>query len=409
MSQKTKDYISNLDIAKDARILQERLNIGREALDYFYASSSILKAGAKAGLNLYEIAIMCCRNDNLGEVPSKLEVLFSMAADLAVSAVVNDRWGHAAASRALVEQLSPLGGSLLFPHSNNGFAKKCQSAFDLKQFEIGLDCETEPDTDKNMPSMTQSAASDSSSDSGDVDREDCEEWAAALIADVSMDTSARYLQAGVSVKPRSPSMESDNSSDSGGFWQKSPSSDNELSSDEDSNDEDSVEWSPASSPTREALEGSFLHDSRLSYNPFDSVRRKSLNFNDDSMAGGIGLDGSGLRTSHVQKRTPSKVSFAEPSYQLGLDGVMDRRLKHSNTDDGGGKKSGHAFAHASNMRRSRSYSALSSSVSENDEDEKKKPTAKCSSFDVDQYREYYLKFVDLVIVRETTAAARTRI
>ncbi|OEU13330.1 phosphatidylinositol 3 and 4-kinase, partial [Fragilariopsis cylindrus CCMP1102] len=73
MSRKTKKYILHLDIAKDAKMLQERFNICGEALDYFYASSSILKAGTKAGLSLYEIAVMCCRNDNLGEVPSKLE------------------------------------------------------------------------------------------------------------------------------------------------------------------------------------------------------------------------------------------------------------------------------------------------------------------------------------------------
>jgi hypothetical protein len=403
MSQRTKDYILNLDIAKDARILQERLNIRREALDYFYASSSILKAGTKAGLNLYEIAIMCCRNDNLGEVPSKLEVLFSMAADLAVSAVVNDRWGHAAASRALVEQLSPHGGSLLLPNATDSLTKKSQSAFDLKQFEIGLAGVNEPDRDKNMPSMTQSAGSDSSSDSGDVDREDCEEWAAALIADVSLDTSVRYMKA--NVKPRSPSIESDGSSESGGFWQRSPGSEGDSSSD-DSGDEESVDWSAVSSPTREVLEGSFLNDSRLSYNPFDTVRRKSLNFNDDSMAVGMGPDGSLIQTSRVTRRTPSKVSFAE-QHQLGSDEPLDPRLKHSNTDVGG-KTLGLIAAQASNMRRSRSYSALSSAVSENVEEEMTKPAAKRPSFDLEHYREYYLKFVDLVIVRETTAAARTR-
>ena len=72
-----------MNIEKDARLLKERLNICTEAIDYFCASCSILKAGVQAGLTLYEIAVMCCRNDNLGELPSKLEMLFSMAAELA--------------------------------------------------------------------------------------------------------------------------------------------------------------------------------------------------------------------------------------------------------------------------------------------------------------------------------------
>jgi len=131
MSPKTKEYILSLNIEKDAKMLRERLNICSEALDYFYASSSILKAGTKAGLSLYEIAVMCCRNDNLGEVPSKLEVLFGMAGDLAESAIQNDRWGLAAASQALQEQLSPHGGSLLTPNLKNSFTRKAASAFDL--------------------------------------------------------------------------------------------------------------------------------------------------------------------------------------------------------------------------------------------------------------------------------------
>mmetsp|Transcript_13216 Transcript_13216/g.21291 ORF Transcript_13216/g.21291 Transcript_13216/m.21291 type:complete len:767 (-) Transcript_13216:126-2426(-) len=404
MSKKTKQYILNLDIDKDARILRERLNICSEALDYFYASSSILKAGTKAGLSLYEIAIMCCRNDNLGEVPSKLEVLFGMAGELAESAIRNDKWGHAAASRALAEQLSPHGGSLLTPNSNKGsFNRRAASAFDLNDLAVLSEPSKPSVGDGNIPSMIQSAGSDSSSDSGDVEREDCEEWAAELIKNVSLDTSSRLFNA----KPRSPSIESDGSSDSsGGFWQKSPGSIDDLS-----DDEESVNWSPASSPTKEILDGSFLHDSRMSYNPYEPARRSSLTFNDDATA--KGMDESMDWSFKMPARTPSKVSFAGLA-QLEHDDdtketkERDPRFKHSNSDVGE-KRSGFQGIPKSNMRRSQSYSALSSTLADTIKaEEERKAVKRSPSFTEEEYRSYYLKFVDLVIVREVTAAVHTK-
>ena len=103
----------SLDIDADAAMLKEQLNFNEKAIDYFRASSKLLQEGTRAGLTLYDIAIMCCRNDDAGEIPSKLEVLTSMASELATSAVQNGRWNHAAASKALADQLSPDGGSLL--------------------------------------------------------------------------------------------------------------------------------------------------------------------------------------------------------------------------------------------------------------------------------------------------------
>ncbi|EEC48598.1 predicted protein, partial [Phaeodactylum tricornutum CCAP 1055/1] len=61
LSDKSKMYILNLDIEADARLLRERLSICEDAIDNFRASSLLLKAGVKAGLTLYDIAIMCCR------------------------------------------------------------------------------------------------------------------------------------------------------------------------------------------------------------------------------------------------------------------------------------------------------------------------------------------------------------
>merc|ERR1712238_331525 len=227
-----------------------------------------------------EISVMCCRNDNLGEVPSKLEALFGTANDLAESAIRNDRWDHAVASRAIQEKLSPNGGSLLTPNLKNSFTRKAGSAFDL----TGLARSKDFNGVTTIPGMTQSAGSDSSSCSDDVDNEDCEEWAAEVITAVALDTSTRLLK-----KSRSPSIESDTSSEDGGFWHKSPDSQDDSwngSIGEGLNDdeEDSITWSPVASPSKNVLGVSFMKPmtgsplSRhnpldMSYNPEDNARR----------------------------------------------------------------------------------------------------------------------------------------
>jgi hypothetical protein len=413
LSQKSREYILNLDIEKDARLLKERLNICREALDYFCASSSFLKAGVKAGLTLYDIAVMCCRNDNLGEAPSKLEMLFSMASELAESAIENGRWHHAAASRALAEQLNPKGGSLLSSNASKGVPRS-MSAFDLPQFSQGLvdlTGATKPLLRDVVPGMVQSSASDSSSDdAGDVDREDCEdceEWAAALIADVSLEQSIALLH----TKQRSPSIESDHSSDSGlsssprGFWHIRPGSSagsspdsSEASEDED---EDSISWSPPSSPPKNFLDSSassIPDDQRKSYNPFDQERRSSITMSEMPKEGGDSM--------FQQFRSPAKVSFAV-SLEPTNTKVESAKFKHSNSDVG------EPIAHLSKrrestMKRSQSYSALSSTMAEKVAAEEANTATKISrvSLDHEQYRDYFMKFVDLVIVRETTVAAR---
>lgn len=410
MSRKTKEYILNLDIEKDAKMLSDQLNICSEALAYFYASSSILKAGTKAGLSLYEIAVMCCRNDNLGEVPSKLEVLFSMAGDLAKSAIRNDRWGLAVASRAIQDQLSPHGGSLLSPSPKTGFGRKAASAFDL----AGLAKPKETNSSQAIPGMTQSAGSDSSSYSDDAENEDCEEWAAEIINAVSLDTSSRFM----TTKPRSHSVESDtdtsSSSEEGGFWHTSPNSQEDSwngSVDEDSEsngeDEESLTWSPATSPTNDTLGLSFMGERPVhgNTNPlgagrilYDDIRRTSTL-----------QENSVTKALQVTPRKPSRVSFANiDDINFDLNVEDENRQRFRDNDDSRGNEKGFEIAVSkpvAKMGRSRSYSALSSSaLSENQASHEKTAV----SFTEDQYREYYLKFVDLVVVREITAAAAAR-
>ena len=379
LSERSKNYILGLDIEADARLLRDRLNICKEALEYFRASSSILKEGVKAGLSLYDIAVMCCRNDNLGEVPSKLEVLFSMASELAHSAVKNGRWHHIAASRALADQLSPKGGSLL-SISATGSLHKSMSALNFPQMIEGKVVEFHDAAKRELPGMIQSSASDSSSDT------DCEEWAANLIADVSLDKSISIIN----TKARSPSIESDSSSDSGssgsprGFWHVAPGRFSDTFEQED----DSVTLGTAENDESESVNGTGIDEDlgRESSNPTAVGRRTScmgmsnLPFTPEAAA-------TTVRFSETCEFVPPPDSmktisswddsdFVPPTFPKKLDRIP----------------------------RSQSYSALSAVA------EEKRVSADTKSLfnreEPEEYRKYFFKFVDLVIVREITAAAR---
>eukprot|EP00934_Nitzschia_sp_Nitz4_P002208 Nitzschia sp. Nitz4//scaffold339_size21316//2885//5262//NITZ4_008613-RA/size21316-processed-gene-0.20-mRNA-1//-1//CDS//3329548348//2208//frame0 len=384
MNQQTKDYILNLNIQEDARLLRERLNIKGKAMDYFYASCSLLKAGVRAGLSLYEIAVMCCRNDNFGEVPSKLEVLFSMATELAGNAVENGRWHHAAASRAIEEQLSPQGGSLLSPV---GFQRgsKAASAIDLSHLSEGLASLQvgSKKKDTQVPGMIQSSASDSSSDNGEMEPpEECDEWAAIVVADVSLDKSLTL----VATKTRSHSIDSESSSDSqeGGFWQRKPGS-------VDLDDDDSISWSPASSPKvssfMELVEGS------MAMTGPPSRKTPTRSETDSAME------------EFRKSRDPMRVSFAANSPKRNHGGLSLATLEHSKSDIGEDAVPSPPRP-VSGIKRSLSYSALSSVRAESRAGEDEVDSKLPLPVDNGLYREYFIKFVDLVIVRETSAAAR---
>lgn len=69
LSKKSKEYVLGLDIEADVRMLQERLNMQNDVLDYFRSSCLILKAGVRAGLTLHDICSeIMCRNDPSGEL-----------------------------------------------------------------------------------------------------------------------------------------------------------------------------------------------------------------------------------------------------------------------------------------------------------------------------------------------------
>jgi hypothetical protein len=388
LSERSKKYILELDVEADARMLRERLNICQQAVDYFRASSRLLQAGVKAGLSLYEIAVMCCRNDNQGEILSKLEVLTSMASELATSAVENGRWHHSAASRALAEQLSPNGGSLLRSDRSSAMRKSASSAYFTAFFDE-VEVLDQPVQRNDVPGMA-SSVSDSSSEVDDMavdGEEECEEWAAALIADVSLDKSMSILQCknrSASVECESASSDTELSSSPKGFWHVRPCTSPSIAS-----DDESIQWSPHTTP-KAIADGPFLPldigprvtfaEHLVDVKPYRALRLPMVSFAD---AGAVDL----------------QLPAAMPD--LEDDGVdPDREMLFSTSplerSDGG-------------LGRSRSYTALSSIPSKVDSRVSttgKKPLHPLRIHDYDQFRDYFLKFVDLVIVRETIAASQ---
>lgn len=106
-------------------ILKDRLNIDDATCDVFRASCNLLIKGVRANLSLYEIANMCCRTDDLGEIPSTLEKILLNAADLSYHAVDNEKFSHRVASKAIMTRLSvnhttvtPLYGSRSTPKTS---------------------------------------------------------------------------------------------------------------------------------------------------------------------------------------------------------------------------------------------------------------------------------------------------
>eukprot|EP00536_Pseudo-nitzschia_multiseries_P012850 jgi/Psemu1/260953/estExt_Genewise1Plus.C_5120019 len=414
MSPKTKKYILNLDIEKDAKMLRDRFNICNEALAYFYASSSILKEGTKAGLSLYEIAVMCCRNDNLGEVPSLLEVLFSMAGELAESAIRDDRWGLAVASKALQEQLSPHGGSLLTPRPKSNFARKAASAFDLTCLTRTKDVNIAAP----VPAMTQSAGSEeSSSDSDENENENenecAEEWAAELVNAVTLETSTKLMS-----KQRSESIESDSSSEEGGFWRTSPhTEDDSETEDLDSNeDEDSINWNPDISPSEDTFGPSFLNDSCMNLKTSTGANPLDMSYNPCGHDRRISMMQMSPAPMPLQTQVPARSSSVRVSFatfdnlNFDVDIEDENNYRFYEDTDIAEERSrtipvGRPLA---KLGRSRSYSALSSSSIGKNQTTDEKKTVNRSGITEDQYREYFLKFVDLVVVREIYAAAAAK-
>ena len=119
----------------------------------------------KANLCLYDIAMLCCRTDFEGEVPSRLEILIQRASELSVKAVENGRWHHTQASGAIVDSLqnnNSGGGS--GSGSGSGVGWKVEK---YGKNHLGGGCVFPPglDTGTDAPLLVQTPAALSSSGS----------------------------------------------------------------------------------------------------------------------------------------------------------------------------------------------------------------------------------------------------
>ena len=173
---------------------------------------------------------------------------------------------------------------------------------------------------------------------------------------------------------RSPSVVSDDaSSDSNGspqgFWQTAPGSAIDADSDVD---DDSIDWSPVSSPR----EGFFL------LNPPAMLRAP------------LGKENN----SEIKRPT---VTFAEASESFSPPSVV--KYKTPNPEEDTGLPAPPLTDGGFVMTRSKSYTALSAAAGMA---KKKNVSSSCTAMaqGYDNYRKYFHKFIDLVIVRETTAA-----
>jgi hypothetical protein len=433
LSKHAREYVLNLDVEADARMLRERLGFKNDVLDYFRASCYTLKNGVRAGLTLYQIASeILCRNDPSGEVPSKLENLTTMATELAMSAVHNGRFHHSTASHAIQEQLATahhFNSTVQSPFtqftksrpvvrsiSSSLFSRAASSLGGESAFTDELSFQTPP------PAMAHSSLSDNSSNDGystasAPEEYEAEDWAAAVlaVADTSMNADI--------TRDRSTSESSDSSEDSKlskspvGFWYVRPGSSSIEHESSDVEDDEFKSWSFS--------ERDDPHTSIAD----DGIRRPSHVFTTTN-----------TRLSTTRLSSCSNLSKILQNEESGFVGFcMDEEDAESKTEDefhhhefnawpsstatdrppSSSSSNFHSSVAASSMSypsenktftRSMSYSAFSSASNTGEEPNTNKGFAKnvirarnnsLSSHDDDLFRTYFLKFVDLLIVRET--------
>jgi hypothetical protein len=352
LSKKSKEYILNLDIEADVRLLEDTLRIGRESLDYFRASCKLLQAGVKAGLTLYDIAVICSRQDSAGLNPSPLEKMYTQAKELSSSATENGRWHHTAASRALVNQLAV---SATPPSiSSNTSVHRSQSTVNFGS--IFFPTSSGNDSITPAPPAIMSG-SDSSSDVGDVEliledlEENCDEWAASILKNVRVQTDHR--ERSQSFNSESTESTSDIlSSGHLGFWVVRPGS-----------DDDDDTWDDVSSSEDEMTS---LPSSAL------SRRMSSLTLN------------SHRDSNETANSTQSKVEFdLSPLDEIPLVPPPKKIEK--------------------GMVRSQSYSAFSFPKGDalSSQNSRSSLRRNDNSAESQQCRAYFYKFIDLLIEKET--------
>jgi len=82
--KETKNYIENIDLDANLKMLERELGIRKECLNTMKISTTLLKKGAANELTLYDIASIVCREDI--EKPSTLEIWCEKAREMATAA-----------------------------------------------------------------------------------------------------------------------------------------------------------------------------------------------------------------------------------------------------------------------------------------------------------------------------------
>lgn len=339
-------------------------------------------------------AILCCRNDNAGLVPSRLEILIQLAQELTTAAIENNKWGHAAASRALQDQLLPTPvvangrHSSDYEHDNNDDDRiNGRSTHDESNDRAALNDEVD-NNKENQDAHQEFGFFDLEDDNDDNEeeplprhvstaREECDEWAANVLASGFGPTveTATATAAARSESVLGSSESSDGSSVyDGGFWRVRPG-DND---DDDNEDIDRRCDSPASWSTRTPVRLESLEsDERDNYGP--------------------------TCPRSVRLLETDSASFMPPCWEPSLSPTPTPALF---------------------MSRSKSCSAFSFRARESDIGVNRYESSQLRQTIVSrknhhrwraedettekQFREYFLKFADLLIAREIMASDRRR-
>lgn len=444
LSKASRDYVLGLDIEADARLLQERLNMKDDVLDYFRSSCQVLKAGVRAGLTLYDIcSAILCRNDPGGAVPSKLETLTSMASELAMSAVHNGRFHHATASWALEEQLASRCCltdlrsphlSMRFDQSRSTLTRRILSTPSFKNVShvrsfsdfteefskvgssfSGCRASVGSHTTECTPGNVLSSQSDNSSD-GDDDEDDDDavsfvsvchedsaagEWAAALVAvaDRSMDKFCRDRSVSESSSDGSSSALSKSPV---GFWYVRPGALLSSGCASDDIDDEPICWTASLGSTRHQD----APESSLGYYQFATSKELSSGVTGDTDAfpsSGFALSNLGKLLAETPISTPITDELSNPSkYVDDKFCPLPSPIENSSATPG-------KITHKPltiKMNRSMSYSAFTThnhapmpetSISST----LNRSVSMAPTQTGDLFRTYFIKFVDLLIVRET--------
>jgi len=420
LSKAAKEYVLNLDVEADARMLRERLGFKNDVLDYFRASCHVLKSGVKAGLTLYQISSeILCRNDASGEIPSKLENLTSMATELAMSAVHNGRFHHSTASLAIQEQLAsahkaPIKSSftpfiksrpVVRSLSSAVFSRQASSIGGESAFTDELSFQTPP------PAMAHSSLSDNSSNDGystasAPEEYEAEDWAAAVlaVADESMNADLG--------RERSKSDSSDSTENSKlskspvGFWYVRPGSSTlDHKNEAEGDDDEFISWTfsevddtRASVVKDDIRRPSHITNTRLSSTRLSSYSNLSkILQNEDTGFVGFDLDDSHCHEEEFAawpapsgpsqfSRPPSSSGDCRSSVAVGSLSVPNKTFVRSMSYSAFSSSSNNAGDEPSNKGISKSTAIRKNSLTSQDDE---------------LFRTYFLKFVDLLIVRET--------